>query len=181
MEHWINDIEKVTSTVQQKLGNLSEDELNWKPNPKSWSVAQVLDHVMLINESYFEVMTKLRSGTLNLPFFYRFEIFPGLFGAFLKKAVDPETSTKLKTLKIWIPEESVHSPEIVEQFIKHQEKLKLYIHKLEDHVAKGAVAHSPINRNLVLKIDAMIDILISHEKRHLKQMKEVLGLMQSSN
>ena len=174
MEHWINDIDEVTRQVQQEFGALPNEALNWQPGKKEWSIAQVLDHIMLINESYFEVMTDLRTGKLKLPFFHRFGVISRFFGALLGKAVEPDRKHKLKTFRIWKPEKAAYSPEIIEAFIKHQEKLKLYILKLEEHVEKGSMAHSPVNRNIVLRADTMIDILVSHEKRHLNQAREVL-------
>ena len=42
-----------TVSFNDKFGHLGEKELNWKPNARTWSIAQNIDHLMVVNENLF--------------------------------------------------------------------------------------------------------------------------------
>lgn len=70
--NWIEEIDKLTSRFVHEFSNLSEVELNWKPNPKAWSIAQHIEHLIIINQTYFPVLAELKSGQYKLPFTAKF-------------------------------------------------------------------------------------------------------------
>ena len=51
----LKTLDRMTSEYQRDLGQLSSTQLNWKPDPKSWSVGQCIDHVIVTNELYFSI------------------------------------------------------------------------------------------------------------------------------
>ena len=66
--NWIEKIDKLTNQFLQEFSSLNEEELNWKPDPESWSVAQHLDHLIVINQTYFPIIAALKAGQYSLPF-----------------------------------------------------------------------------------------------------------------
>ena len=51
MKNWIVTLEHITKQVQSEFGMLTKEQLNWKPTPDTWSIAQNLDHLMVVNET----------------------------------------------------------------------------------------------------------------------------------
>ena len=47
--HSFKDIHNVVLSLAE---DLSDEQLNWKPRPESWSVGQCLDHLAVINPFY---------------------------------------------------------------------------------------------------------------------------------
>ena len=63
---------------------------------------------------------------------------------------------------------------ILDRFNSHQEKFKEEIRKSADLIDKQVVISSPANKWIVYKLETAFDIIILHEKRHLKQTQAIL-------
>src|SRR5882724_5817859 len=48
---------KTNEVASRLVVGLSEDQLNWKPAPGSWSIAQCLDHLAVSTEKFEPYMT----------------------------------------------------------------------------------------------------------------------------
>ncbi len=177
MDHWHNQISEITARFQKHFGNLDTGALNWKPNPDTWSIAQNIDHLILINQSYFPIISKLKSGTYKLPFTARFGFIVSFLGKTVLNSVQPDRKKKIKTFSIWAPSESNLPADILDQFVQHQQLLKKQISASAQLLDKGAILSSPANKYIVYKLETAFDIIVAHEQRHFEQAKEVLSLM----
>ncbi|MDN5211244.1 DinB family protein [Fulvivirgaceae bacterium BMA12] len=177
MKHWISQIDQTTDAFQKHFGALSVEELNWKPNPETWSIAQNIDHLIVINSTYFPVISNLKSGNYKLPFMAKFGFMVSFFGKTILNASKPDRKKKMKTFPIWEPAKSYISPDILARFSKHQSELKQAIEASEDLIKIGSIISSPANKNIVYKLETAFDIIVVHEQRHLEQSKDVLSLL----
>lgn len=82
----------------------------------------------------------------------------------------------MKTFPIWEPAKSDIKPDIWERFEQQQTDLKKLIQSSSDLLDNGLVISSPVNRNIVYKLETAFDIIVSHELRHFEQSKEVENL-----
>jgi hypothetical protein len=121
MNHWISQIDQTTQEFVKHFGTLTDEQLNYKPNPNSWSIAQNIDHLITINESYFPSLMSLRNGDYRLPFMAKIGFMVSLFGKMILKSVNPDRQKKITTFPIWEPQSSNISPDILEQFVQQQE------------------------------------------------------------
>jgi hypothetical protein len=174
MQHWIDQIDNNTNRFLDHFGRLNPEELNWKTNPETWSIAQNLDHLIVINSSYFPALEQMRNGKYKLPMISKFGFLVSFFGKTVLKAVEPERKKKSKTFPIWEPDESTIPGDILDRFSSHQEDLKKEIELSALLIEQGALISSPANRNIVYKLETAFDIIVTHEQRHLEQAKEVL-------
>ncbi|MBI5914753.1 MAG: DinB family protein [Bacteroidetes bacterium] len=55
-------MEKRSTVFSDALGQLTVEELNSKPNATTWSVGQVIDHIIKVNESYYPIVEQLWAG-----------------------------------------------------------------------------------------------------------------------
>lgn len=173
-------IERIDATTAHSIinfGSLSSDELNWKPNAESWSIAQNIDHLMVINNSYFEAFNALKSNAYQLPFVGKIGWLVHLFGKVVLKGVSPDRKKKIKTFPIWEPDENEIQADIIQKFSEHQNELKKHLLAMKNMAAKGIVMSSPANKNIVYRLDMAFEIIVTHEQRHLAQSKEILALM----
>ena len=174
MKHWINQIDKTTADFSSNFGSLTKEQLNWKPNPTTWSIAQNIDHLIVINQSYFPLLADLKTGKFKRPFIARFGFIVSFFGKTVLNAIKPDTQKKIKTFAIWEPSESKIEGDIVDRFSKHQDQLKKEIEAAKDLIQQGVIIYSPANKNIVYTLETAFDIITTHELRHLEQAKEVL-------
>jgi hypothetical protein len=176
-DHWTNRIDKTTGAFKASFGGLSSGQLNWKPNAQTWSIAQNIDHLIVINETYYPVIGELKKGTYKKPFMGNLGFMVNFLGKTILDAVNPDRKKKMKTLPIWEPSKSEIGADILSRFEKHQEELKNMIEGCKELLDQGIVISSPANKNIVYKLQAAFDIIVTHEQRHLEQAKEVLAGM----
>jgi uncharacterized damage-inducible protein DinB len=171
---WTRQLDQLTAEVKEAFGNLSAEELNWKPDAQRWSIAQNLDHLMVINSSYFPVIQSIRQGTYKRPLLGRIGFVVNLLGKALLAAVQPGGGKKSKTFPIWEPSASQLPADILNTFTQHQQALKQVILDSRDLLDSGTVISSPANRHIVYKLETAFDIIVAHERRHLEQARGVL-------
>ena len=171
---WIIEMNLLTGEFSDQFSALSDAQLNWKPDDNSWSIAQVIEHIILVNSSYFVIIKQAKNGTLKLPWIAKIPFVPEKFGNMILRSVMPEQKKKTKTMPVWRPGKSQVAPGIISRFAKHQLKLIDLMRSSQDLIASGAVVSSPANRFIVYKVAKLLDILLAHEKRHFLQAKRIL-------
>ncbi len=53
---------RIAEEVRKHFAGLSKEELNWKPNPRSWSIVQCLEHLIAANRCYFPIFEEIILG-----------------------------------------------------------------------------------------------------------------------
>lgn len=176
---WISEIDAVTHAVEQEFASLDAGQLNWKPRPGIWSIAQNIEHLIVVNETYFPVIAALKAGAYRTPFLGRLGFMVSFFGKTVLNAVLPDRRKKMSTFPIWEPAQSEIGADILERFSKHQQDLKNHIEDSSDFIQQGAVISSPANRNIVYTLETAFDIIVAHEQRHLEQAREIKRMLQA--
>ena len=173
-DKWLNRIDIVTAHFKDSFDELTIDQLNWKPNEETWSIAQNIEHLIIINESYYPIIASIRTGEYKLPFIGKIGFIVTFLGRTILNSVQPERRKKMKTFPIWEPTQAELINDILSRFEKHQLDLKQSIINSQDLLSKKVVISSPANRNIVYKLETAWEIIITHEQRHLEQSLEVL-------
>ena len=176
---WTEEIDKITAGFRSEFGSLTAEELNWKPNPDKWSIGQIIDHLIVINSTYYPTFDQLKNNTYKVPFPGRFDFYTNMMGSLILKSVLPETTRKTKTFPIWQPTQSNIDADILEKFASAQEVLKQRIEENTTRLDERTVISSPANKNVTYKLETAFDIIVAHEKRHFNQAKELKALMKN--
>lgn len=173
IENWLHEIDQITLAFKKNFEALSEEELNWKPNVQTWSIARNIEHLIIINESYFLTLEALRKGTYKTPLIGKLGFLTKLMGQTMLKAVQPDRREKTKTFSMWEPTQGEEITGILNKFKEHQEDLKRQIKWSKEQLKKGAVLASPANKYIIYPLHTAFKIIITHEKRHFEQAKGV--------
>lgn len=179
MNNWNERIDSTTQLFADAFASLTSEELNWKPDADTWSIAQNIDHLITINTTYFPVIATIEEGNYSVPIWGRVGFVVTFFGKALLRSVQPETKTKVRTFSIWEPSKSEIPEGIVQRFQEHQKELKTLKRNSSDLIERGVVISSPANRNIVYKLETAFEIIVVHEKRHFEQAVRVLKLMKN--
>lgn len=172
---WISELDEMTAAVKAEFGGLTAIEMMRKPTANAWSIAENLDHLIKVNNTYPPVLEQMRSGSYSLPFIAKIGFLVKATGNMILDSVQPNRKRKMKTFPIWEP--AVGASVTIADFEKHQEEIKQMIRASQDLLGRNAKLSSPANRNLVYTLDKAFDIICSHERRHLEQMREVKKLI----
>lgn len=174
MQNWIEHIDAITLEYKRSFGKLRADQLNFKPNPTSWSIAQITEHLILINSSYFPIIEAIEKGSYRVPVHGKWRFMTRFFGRFILQSVHPSRDRKIKTVSIWEPTKSDYPIDLVQQFIEHQDQLKRFVERATSRDLKRTIISSPANKHIVYNLEAALDIIVTHERRHLEQARDLL-------
>jgi hypothetical protein len=174
LEDLLHEVSLISKKVQAEFGRLSVEQLNWKPSPDQWSIAQCLDHLIQSNRQYFPLLEAVANGTRKQSFMEKLPGLPGFFGKMMLKALDPSNQKKLKSPASFQPSASQLPPTIVADFVQQQQQLTRLI-KATDHVDhQKTIVSSPVSGLITFSLKDGISIIVVHEERHFMQAKRLL-------
>ena len=173
MQSHIDSLESATKKFVQAFSDLNTQQLNWKPDDATWSVGQIIDHIITTNETYFPIFEALAAGTYQPGFAAKIPFLPGWLGKMLVQSMRPESLRKMKTVPVFEPTSSDVAPDILQRFQAHQRRLIDLFRSHSDLIRDDLIISSPANRNIVYSTLAAADIIAVHEHRHFLQARRV--------
>lgn len=163
----------IATEVKATFGHLSPSQLNWKPRPDRWSVAQCFDHLLASNNGYFPVVDGVLAGKKRT-FWERMPVLPGLAGKLLIKSLEPATTRKLKAPKRFQPAQSDISGSVINDFVDQQGKVVEKMKATEHLDLERIVITSPVSAAITYSLMDAYRIIVVHEQRHFQQAKRVM-------
>lgn len=172
-------LDTCASDVSKEFTALSDEQLNWQPNERSWSIAQCLAH---LNAYYRYYIPVFRGKISNTRFKEPTEFFSSSpLGIAVYRSVKlgkvKNVKRKLKSTKDYNPliNKSLSLENVLEEYIAHVADFK-------NVLSEGAAINlrktkCPLSLRPVVKLnlgDAFI-FTAFHNERHVEQMKRVLG------
>jgi len=179
---WIKEVVKelqiIKDETQAEFGDFSDEQLRWKPDAHSWSIAECLKHIIIANDMYLtDINHKLEKAEVRT---IEYPIKISWMGRIFLFFVDPKYTWKIPAPKLFKP---IHQNEVADG----RETLKHYL-QLQDDIIKTAekalgydhaniYTTSPLSKLLRFNIGEQFYIMMRHELRHLNQAKRVKRLM----
>ena len=169
------DLQKTADDAKTEFGELTVDQLNWKPAEKSWSVAQCFDHLIATHSLYFPEFESLKSGDAENNLWEKISPLSGFFGRFLIRGLDPKNEKPMKTTSKAEPSKSEISRDIIDRYVDHQSKMIAALKNISPAVdpAKRIIT-SPFLGLVTYSLDDAYTVLVVHSQRHLSQAKRVM-------
>ncbi len=171
---WNKEIVATTELFKDRFQHLEEREMNLKPTSGAWSIAQHIDHLIIINNSYFPILEKMQCEGYRPPVLARISFLHHFFGKMILKSVQPETLKKTRTFPVWEPGTTQVGNDILHRFEVNQQALAAKIEQSRALLESRAILHSPASKYIFYPLETTFDILIVHEKRHFLQAEKLL-------
>lgn len=168
ISEWLNRLEAVREQVDARFGGMHFDRLNWKPDAATWSVAQVLDHVLTSNETYFDLFDEIASGKRKRRFWERISPFSGVLGRKMVKDLGAEVRKKYTSPPAFRPKQSQITADIVDRFDDHIKALKEKYEALRGQDGRQIIT-SPAAGFITYSLHNALAIIAGHAERHLYQ------------
>ena len=165
------EIERITNDFRAAFGPLSETQLNWKPRPGGWSIAQCLDHLIKSNDEVKPAIEAKINGGKN-SFWEQWSPLTGFFGNFLKNGLASDKRKFKAPSKDIVPPSEIQTG-IVDRFAENQAVVISDINAMGDLDWDKTVITSPFLRLMTYRLRDGVGILIEHEKRHFRQAQRV--------
>lgn len=170
----IGDFDLVTMQVKLHFGKLTEAQLNWKPAPEKWSIAQCLDHLRVSNRTYYPLLNDIIEGKHKNTWYQNIGFISRWFGNYLIKETGPVVGKPMKNPPAFTPAQSNLPATVVADFEAHQQKFTGKLRQLSGVDLQSTVVSSPALGIITYSLHDLLLILGGHELRHLQQAKNVL-------
>ncbi len=170
----VQELHGVKDDTLSAFGELSNEELTWKPAPQAWSIAECLKHIVIANSMYINdigrKLNKAEVRTIERP------IKLSWMGRVFLLFVDPKYKWKISAPKLFKPinENKVEDGmKVLSEYLSLQDDIIQTAEKAVGYDHSGTYTVSPLSRFLKFNIGEQLYIMLRHEKRHLNQAQAV--------
>jgi hypothetical protein len=165
-------IEAIEAQVKRDLSDLDAAAMRWRPSGGGWSVAQVLEHLVISNEIYFPPIRSLIAEAARTELPVR-PWKPSFMGNLLIRSLVPTSLRKVPTSKKLQPGPDV-GPDVTARFLGTMRELTDLLWNAQGIDMRRPRLTSPVSplvRRLNLG-DAFV-ISVVHCQRHMLQTERV--------
>lgn len=171
-DKWLDDrAAEVRSSIAafRKLeSELQYLQLGWRPPEGGWSIAQVVEHLILTDEPYLAIIRDLLKKAKRGDRPYK----QSLLGGFIIRAVEPKSPKKVKAFKGFQPgPEPRHNA--IADYIGIREQIAQLIEQSKGVDLNAARMSSPVMSLFRYNLGDAYMILTQHTMRHLQQIERV--------
>jgi len=170
----VAEAEKNSEIAQAVTADLTEVQLNWKPSPEQWSIAQCLEHLTVATRAFENYFTSaLESARKNRQVTKPPRYAPSLVGGWLAKQVSPEAARKLPAPKIFRPGNSSDIQGSLQSFLDAQDSFLDFVQRSEGVDYNKTRLRSPVTPLMRYSLADAFVITVLHSRRHLAQARRV--------
>ncbi len=169
----VAEAEHNSDAARQLVSGLSEAQLNWKPAPDKWSIAQCLDHLAVASQKFGAYFTDaLARGRKKWPVSTAPAYRPSWMGGWLIKQVTPVTGRSLSAPKVLRPSESSIQGTL-ENFLDQQARFIQFVRETDGVDYNKTRLRSPVTPLMRYSLADAFVITVVHAQRHLVQARRV--------
>lgn len=172
-EDFINRILQKGKEAEEKVAasfsNLSTRQINWKPGPKSWSIAQCLDHLIISKRYYFPILEKITNNTYQMCNWEKYSPLSGLWGRLFIRMVQEHSGIRIPAPEMLSPEQSDFSTGIINEYGHNLSTMLQYISKCRTTDIQHVIITSPVSGIITCTLKDIFQLQLQHDHRHINQ------------
>ena len=170
----LDEAAKNNDSARQLVSELRDDQLNWKPAPEKWSIAQCLEHLAIATSKFAPYFTAaLARARKKWPVTNSPAYRPTLIGGWLIKHVVPEARRNLSAPKVFRPSESSDIHGAFESFLKQQGRFVEFVRETVGIDYNKTRLRSPVTPLMRYSLADAFVVTVVHGQRHLAQARRV--------
>ena len=187
LQEMLRQLEAIKADGHAVCAGLSESQFNWRPGEGRWSIAECLVHLN-------------RSVTATLPAFDRAiaegrakgRTAPGggggaparygWFSRWMIRSMEPPPKRRMKTFPIFqVPVGGTHGiGRVLPEFVAVRDQLAERVRQADGLDLTKNRTVSPVPRLLRMPLGAYLQFVITHDRRHLWQARQVRNALSAS-
>lgn len=170
LQHLRANLDTVTAAAARFRSTFSDEQLRWQPSPDAWGIAACFDHLYVTGELYYpRIQEAIGRAKTNAEEPYR----PSFFARKFIDALRPDSTRRLRTLRIFRPEQAPTDAPALDRFLAQQRELVGLLQQADGVNLNSGTFASPATRLVRFTIGAALTMLITHQQRHLAQAQRV--------
>ncbi len=169
-----DEAQKVDTAAKDLVAGLTDEQLNWKPAPNAWSIAQCLEHLAVTNEKCDQGLARaIARGRDKQPASGAVAYRPTILGDWLIKQLLPAATRKMPAPRIFRPSESTAIDGALERFLEQQEKFLGFVSEARGINYNITRLRSPVTPFMRYSLADALVMTVVHGQRHLAQARRV--------
>ena len=161
--------------AQGLLRDLDEEQLNWRPDERSWSIAQCLDHLNVTNRVYLAPVLQAVEEARRKGSVRKGPIQMGFFGRWFAASMEPPPKRKFPAPGKIVPAVRTGRAELIEEWRRAQAELDGVLRKAAGIDLNGTRFVNPFFSLIRFSVGTAFQVIAAHERRHLWQAEQVRG------
>lgn len=158
-------------TAQALAAGLTREQLNWLPSPDSWSVGQCLEHLCITNETYLAAISADLPDHPDSPVD---QITPGWLSRwFIRKFVEPSPNGAKAPAPSKIKPAANVDLSVLDRFLSSNKACREFIVHARGKNVNVIRFWNPLVPGIRFTVGTGLEIISSHERRHLLQAERV--------
>ena len=165
-------IQAVAVGAEIAFGSLDEGQLNWKPDPKRWSIGQCFEHLVTSDQL---MLASAKSAIAHGPtsVWQRMRWWSSLWGREMIRTQGPVVGRKFTAPSKSTPP-SAAPADIVSRFVQQHRELETWARGLDESQVQ-AIMVSPFVRVVTYSVMDGLRLLVAHDWRHFEQARRVMA------
>jgi hypothetical protein len=167
-------IEAIKRDARELVDSLDDAQLNWRPEQSRWSIAQCLQHVVISGQGYLPRLGELIEAARARSRQHRPPFRPGFVSSWFIRSMEPPPRFKAKTFRAMEPPpRPERRDDVLQSFLVFHDELAVRVRAMHDVDLNAARMRSPFFRPLQFTLGQVVELLITHARRHLWQARQV--------
>jgi hypothetical protein len=178
----LRGLEESDREAQALLAELDEERFNARPDERSWSVAQCLDHLNVGNRPYLEAMRSAVEAARRKGASRQGPIRPRVLERWFIREMEPPPRRRLPAPRKIVPAARKSRAEVGEEWTRLQGQLRDLLHEAAPLDLNRTRFVNPFLPLVRFSVGTGFLVIEAHERRHLWQARQVVGtLLRSSS
>lgn len=178
----INELLALNTTLRNLATsylNHSEELLNTKPTPESWSALECIEHLNRYGAFYLpEIERRLSANKKPASTFFK----SGVLGNYFANSMKPKDKlNKMKTFKNMNPSGSQLDKQVITTFIDQCNTLEQLLEQARTHNLQKVKTAISISTLLKLRLGDTFRFFLYHNERHWKQAERAMKAAKNEN
>lgn len=173
VQELLNALDENDRRAGDLVRDLDDERFNWRPDERSWSIAQCLDHLNVGNRVYLVPMREALTRARQKGAVRRGPIRPGPFGRWFVANLEPPPKRRLSAPKKIVPAAQKGKAEVMEEWSRLQAEAKDLLREAAELDLNRTRFVNPFISLIRFSVGTGFQVIVSHERRHLWQAARV--------
>jgi hypothetical protein len=175
-----DDLQEILSALgdndrraEELVRDLDDERFNWRPDERSWSIAQCLDHLNVASRVYVVPMREALEKARRKGADRRGPIQPGPLGRWFVASLEPPPKRRLSAPKKIVPAARKGRAEVMEEWRRAQAEVRDLLREAAGLDLNRTRFVNPFIPLLRFSVGTGFRVIAAHERRHLWQGEKV--------
>jgi len=168
-----DELQRIGDNARDAFGSLDARQLNWKPDPSRWSVAQCLEHLVTADRLMTEAASRALDPASPRTIWQRLPFLPALLGTMMVRSQAPGGTRKFVAPSTSRPATSDISPDVLDRFVAQHRVTVEQVQRLDAARAERTIMTSPFVGVITYSVLDGWRLMVAHDHRHIEQAQRV--------